>query len=184
MYRILAILLTLIVVSGCGAGGGGQDDDENRKVSAPEKNEQVNLEPHDKEKSGPRWNVVRKAAIGKFINQPNCPVKIKFYRAPFNSGIVKENRHSLGIIKNSPKQIFAIQINVMLFDIWDEYEYTIVSNHRDVGNETSFDWTETAKEHTMTNVAYINKVRFNDGTIWMSNRNDITKGLDELYKDR
>ncbi len=127
----------------------------------------------------------------KIISQVDAPVKIISYEADYqkrgtytSEGI----RHDIKYQNVSLKQIIAVQIGLVSFDIWNEFLDRTggVSMEKLEPNEAeSGAWIATAyADFTFyTGVAYVGKVRFSDGIIWEADLDAIASEMKKIEKD-
>jgi hypothetical protein len=134
----------------------------------------------------------RVAPETKIISQPNSPIKISSYSATYES---TESRytdrgihHEVEYENSSQKNIVAIEFGLVAFDIWNEFlDRTggITMTPLRVGSKTKGEWVASryADFSFHTGVAYVSKVRFEDGEIWQADMSAILLEMRKIQKD-
>ena len=123
----------------------------------------------------------------KIVAQPDAPITINTYSARYEqrSQYTQEGiQHELQYASKSDKTIVAIQFGLIAFDIWNEFldrTAGITMDQMVAGKPRTGRWVATAYSAFSfhTGVAYVNRVRFDDGTIWTADQAAI---LAELRK--
>ena len=123
----------------------------------------------------------------KIVPQPDAPVAINTYNAQYEqrSQYTTEGiHHEVQCANKSDKTVVAVQFGLVSFDIWNEFlDRTggIIMDLIVAGKPKTGRWVATAYSAFSfnTGVAYVSKVRFEDGTIWTA---DLAAVLEELRK--
>jgi hypothetical protein len=129
--------------------------------------------------------------VSKIIDQPTAPLKILSYQANYQerSSYRSEGiRHVLEYQNVSDRKIVAVQIGLVPFDIWNEFldktggvsMQTIAPQAKEKG-----EWLANAYADFSfhTGVAYVSKVRFEDGDIWTADLSAIANEMRKIEKD-
>lgn len=128
----------------------------------------------------------------KILKQKNVPVAIEAYQAQFQRRAGTYQReginHAIEYRNTSGRNITAIQFGLVSFDIWNEFldrmggvtMRTLKSNEKDKS-----EWTATAYADFSfnTGVAYVSKVRFDDGEIWSADLDEVAAQMRQIEKD-
>ena len=124
----------------------------------------------------------------RILVQEDAPVEITFYVAmhqPRGTNSREGIQHSLRYRNVSKRRIVALQFGLLAFDIFNEFQdrlggFTI----QDVepGEETYGSWLASARAEAAfyTGVAYLSKVRFEDGEVWSADLDQITRQVQEI----
>jgi hypothetical protein len=128
----------------------------------------------------------------RIINQPNAPIKIISYNAVYvgssSSYVSRGIHHSLEYENSSGRTVVAIQFGLVSFDIWNEFldrtggvtMETIAPGSKEKGKWVA---TSYADFSFHTGVAYVSKVRFDDGEIWSADLTSVVLELRKIEKD-
>jgi hypothetical protein len=130
-------------------------------------------------------------AVTKVLAQPTAPLRITAYTAGYQEGSQYRSegiRHSVEYMSASDREIVAVQIGLVSFDVWNEFlDRTAgvdISNLQPsaLGKGT---WIARAFADFSfhTGVAYVGKVRFADGTLWAADLVAIGEELKNIAKD-
>jgi hypothetical protein len=128
----------------------------------------------------------------KIILQPNSPVRIMSFNAMYFSGsstYVSRGIHNELEFENvSPRNIVAIEFGLVAFDIWNEFlDRTggITMSGLAAGVKDKGKWVASryADFSFHTGVAYVSKVRFDDGEIWTADNAGILLEMRKIQKD-
>ena len=136
----------------------------------------------------PVWSI--KPTV-KIITQESSPIIISSYSAEYKQGsryVTEGIHHSVEYINTSKERIVAVQIGLVSFDVWDEFLHRMNGLSIDdlpPGSAKKATWID----HTygdfsfLTGVAYVSKVRFDNGTIWSADLNAIAEEIGEIEKN-
>jgi hypothetical protein len=134
------------------------------------------------------------------LQQDRAPIKITAYLASYQSkqeaasytaARAEGVRHALVFRNESEKEIVAVQFGLAAFDAFNNYMGRINGWSFETViplNEKSGDWlqnpyaTFTFQQYG-TGVAFVNAVRFKDGTTWRANMNSILEQLRTLASE-
>lgn len=131
----------------------------------------------------------RTKPVSKIITQPNPQIQIKSYDAQYKEdGATEEGciYHKIQYISNVNKKIVALEFGFVSYDIWNEYLGKIggivienIKPRERYPIETS--WAQDCqRDHAFhTGFVYVDKIRFEDGEIWISEKEVV---LQELRK--
>lgn len=126
--------------------------------------------------------------VAQVISQPDSPLTIISYSAQYLAGLggyIQEGiHHEVEYDNTSQRPIVAVKIGLVSFNVWNEFlDHTGGVAIEDLAHGATKKGTWIARGYAdfgfMTGVAYVNKVRFDDGTIWSADLNAIA---DELRK--
>lgn len=130
-------------------------------------------------------------ASHRVLTQMGAPVLITEYGARYQprSRYQSEGiRHELSYRNASEKKIVALQFGLLAFNIFNEFQdrlsgFTIEDVA--VGETESGVWVASALAEAAfyTGVAYVDKVRFEDGVIWSADDDEILSQLREIETD-
>lgn len=124
----------------------------------------------------------------RILAQDDAPIVISDYAAmyqPRGTNSREGIRHTLRYRNVSKRRIVALQFGLLAFNVFNEFQdklggYAI----QDVepGEDTYGTWLANARAESAfyTGVAYLSKVRFEDGEVWSANLNNITKQVQEI----
>ena len=124
----------------------------------------------------------------RILAQVGAPVVISIYVAmyqPHGANGREGIQHTVRYRNVSKRKIVALQFGLLAFDIFNEFQdrlggYTI----QDVGpgEETFGTWLANARAESAfyTGVAYLSKVRFEDGEVWSADLDNIAKQVQEI----
>jgi hypothetical protein len=127
----------------------------------------------------------------KIVAQPNAPLVIASYSARYHerSQYVTEGiHHAVQFENKSGRDVEAVQFGFVSFDVWNRFLdrtnglsiKTITAGKAERGT-----WVATALSDFsfLTGVAYINRVRFSDGTIWTADMDAVVEELRKIETD-
>jgi hypothetical protein len=125
--------------------------------------------------------------VAKIVDQPDSPLKIILYNAAYQEGgrySTEGIHHAVEYQNISGRIVEAVQIGLVSFDVWNDYlDRTgglpldvLALNAKDKGTWVTGRYRGSS---FLTGVAYVSKVRFNDGEIWEA---DLQSIADELAK--
>lgn len=128
--------------------------------------------------------------VNIYINFPDSPVKIISYLATYSPETKYSNEwivHKTEVQNVSNQDIVAYQMLFVSFDYFNNYldkitgfsKTTIQSNEKHSGVWRSYSYGSFT---FLTGVAFVNKVRFADGKIWVANENQILTELKKIEK--
>lgn len=122
------------------------------------------------------------------VIQPNSPVGITEYKAGFeqtnmSSGII----HNVSYTNRGRSRISAVRIGIVSFDVFNGFMGRIDGvSMMDVavGRSGRGNWTQTpsAAFSFLTSVAYVDTVRYEDGTIWQADAETVLEELRKIDK--
>ena len=124
----------------------------------------------------------------RILAQEGAPVVISTYAAmyqPRGSTSREGIRHILRYRNVSKRKNVALQFGLLAFDIFNEFQdrlggYTL----QDVepGAETHGTWLANARAESAfyTGVAYLSKVRFEDGEVWSADLDNIANQVQDI----
>ncbi len=127
----------------------------------------------------------------RVLEQNDAPIMIARYGAHYqessryqSSGI----KHELNYRNVGDRKIVAVQFGLLSFNIFNEFQDRLggfVIDDIEVGNMESGAWLASALAESSfyTGVAYVEKVRFEDGEIWSANTEDVLRQLQEIEQD-
>lgn len=129
--------------------------------------------------------------VTRVVVQEDAPVTITSYSAAYRerSQYTTEGiHHSVKYQNKSGKTAVAVQIGLVSFDIWNEFLDRTNGLSTDVIQPSKDDagtWVGSAYRgfSFLTGVAFVNRVRFADGSIWMANQEAILEELRKIEKD-
>ena len=86
------------------------------------------------------------------------------------------------------RKIVAVVFGLLAFDIFDESQdtlhgWSLDDLEPDVSENGTWTWSSSMAEAFHTGMAYVVKVRFEDGEIWKADLEDITKQIQGIDKD-
>lgn len=119
------------------------------------------------------------------LDQPQAPLQILSYDANFDRGgkYSREGiKHEVQYQNRSSREIVAVRIGLVSFDIWNEFlDRTGGLDMDDLSPDKSGKgtWVATAYGDFSfhTGVAYVSRVRFSDGQIWKADLDQIAAQL-------
>lgn len=112
----------------------------------------------------------------KIITQPTSPIRLLSYEAGYQPGTTYSRegiRHAAEYQNVSDKAVVAVQISLVSFDIWNEFlDRTAGVDIETIAPQATSKGTWVASRYAdfsfHTGVAYVSKVRFEDGQIWQA----------------
>jgi hypothetical protein len=119
--------------------------------------------------------------VCKIIPQTDLPIQMRKYNAKYIEGEISHEFYGTVI---SERKIIAVEFCFVSYNIWDEY----------LGRLNGVSIMEMPKDHIVygtwthncygdfgfhTGFVFLNKVRYEDGEIWISDKNEV---LQELRK--
>lgn len=130
-------------------------------------------------------------AAHRVLNQSAVPVEITEYTARYQARSRYQSegiRHEVSYRNASDKKIVAIQFGLLAFNIFNEFQdrlggFTI--ENVGIGESESGAWVASALAEAAfyTGVAYVDKVRFEDGVIWSADEDEILEQIREIESD-
>ena len=129
--------------------------------------------------------------LNKVIDQPNAPLKITSYRARYiMAGQYTSERieHLVEYRNVSERKIVAVKIGLVSFDVWNEFlDITGGVSIQDL-NPNAIDkgiWIGSVYGafSFLTGVAYIAKVRFDNGEIWSTDLDAIAEEIRKIEEE-
>jgi hypothetical protein len=122
------------------------------------------------------------------MTQAEAPVVITKYTARYDrsdNATEQGISHRIEYRNRSERRIEALEVGFVEFNIWNEHLDTLIGNDLDavaVGRAGEGSWLHDppAGFTFYTGVAYISRVRFEDGEIWTADLNAIAEHLRSL----
>lgn len=134
------------------------------------------------------------------LKQTSAPLAISEYTTAYqaeassgrySAGHPAQISHSVTYRNNSPKKIVALQIGLAAFDAFNGFMGRFSGwsvEEIPAGAATSGEWTQRpyatfSFQRFGTGVAYVNAVRFEDGSIWRANLKEVLLEMQKFEKD-
>lgn len=127
----------------------------------------------------------------RVLEQSGAPIEITQYSARHQERSRYQSegiRHDLRYRNTTSRRIVAVQFGLLAFNIFNEFQdrlggFTIEDVN--AGREESGAWVASALAEASfyTGVAYVDKVRFEDGEIWTANDTEVLRQLQEIEQD-
>ena len=127
----------------------------------------------------------------RILVQADAPIGITEYTARYQPRSTRQSegiRHSLNYRNVGDRKIVAVQFGLLAFNIFNEFQdrlggFTI--EDIDVGSTEDGAWVANALAESAfyTGVAYVSKVRFEDGEIWTADDDEVLSQLREIEQD-
>lgn len=126
------------------------------------------------------------------IKQEESPIQIVDYEVSYN--VVADGidviSHAVKGLNTSEKKVVAIRYVTLVFSCFNEYfdtsrNYTMWALDPNKQRKTSWNQAndmEIAFSKFGTGIAFVDSVRFEDGTIWRANSNDTLPQIQEMQK--
>jgi len=123
------------------------------------------------------------------LKQEGAPLRITEYSTQY--GVYERRKviaHSVKYINTTEKKIVAVKFGFVSFTVFNEFLNKFVGitvENIDLNQETKSMWTDNHPraflfENYGTGLAYIDAVRYEDGTIWKVNDADILPQIQEI----
>jgi len=127
----------------------------------------------------------------KIVAQRDSPIEISSYTALYEENSVYSPSsvyHALTYRNTSEKTIVAVRFGLVSFDIWNEFlDYFGGLSIEDFapGATEEGDWyATTCRGFTfLTGFAYVSRVRFSDGTIWIADTETIAEEMRKIEQN-
>jgi hypothetical protein len=130
----------------------------------------------------------------RIVDQADAPVKILEYTASYFSGdnkyITEGIHHNVTYANSGDREIVAVQFGLVSFDVWNRFLNRTNGLDRDgvkpaEKRPTKSSWvTRPYGDFSfLTGVAFVNRVRFADGTIWEADEKAIVDELRKIESD-
>jgi hypothetical protein len=128
----------------------------------------------------------------KIIAQTTAPIKIATYSATYIDSssryIERGIHHELEYENLSNRNLIAVEFGLVAFDIWNEFlDRTggVTMTPVSAGGKSKGRWVASryADFSFHTGVAYVSKVRFDDGEIWSADTNAVLLKMRKIEKD-
>ncbi len=124
----------------------------------------------------------------RILNQPEAPIAITKYEAFYleSNRYRREGiRHELEYRNRGDRSIVAIRFGLLSFNIFNDFQDRlggITIEDVNPGQSESGAWVANALAEASfyTGVAYVSKVRFRDGQIWLADEDDILAQIREI----
>ena len=128
------------------------------------------------------------AAEHRILTQEGSPLSILAYEAryqPRRSSQREAIRHEVNYRNTSGQKIVAVQFGLLSFNIFNEFQDRLggfAIEDIDVLGIESGTWLASALAEAAfyTGVVYVDKVRFEDGEIWIADEDEILEQLREI----
>lgn len=129
--------------------------------------------------------------IHKILEQPDAPVSVRKYDPEpisFGSEFEDQVHHEVRVRNDSDRVVVAVKIGVLTYDLFNEF---MVSTE-DIGvvdllpGKRDSHYLRTYHEdstHFLTGLAYVAKVRFQNGEIWEANEAGLDAGIQAFETD-
>ncbi len=128
--------------------------------------------------------------VCQVVAQPDAPVVIDGYTCQYHASGAREGgiRHVVRYKNSAARRTVAVQVGIVSFDAFDELiaasrgvslEATRVNDHEEV----SFLQSHPAAFSFHTGVAYVARVRFDDGTVWRADLPRVVESLRRVQHD-
>jgi hypothetical protein len=119
------------------------------------------------------------------LTQAESPVVITKYQTRYTRSDKATElgiNHRLDYKNRTDRRILAIEFGFVEFTVWNEHIETLIANDLDeVGGGKSGDgsWLHDPATGFLfhTGIAYVSRVRFEDGEIWTANPDDIVEHI-------
>lgn len=127
----------------------------------------------------------------RILVQPDAPLVISDYAAKYQfrtksdrAGVI----HTLRYRNVSERTIVAFKCGLLAFDVFNEFQgslggYAIRPIAPDKGGSGQWLMSAGVDSSFYTGVAYLSKVRFEDGEVWSADLNDIAKQVQGIEAD-
>ncbi|MCD6119381.1 hypothetical protein J7K50_06030 [bacterium] len=128
--------------------------------------------------------------VNIIVDQPNAPLRITAYDASFKESSRYEREgihHTVKLVNDSERTIVAVEIGLVSFSIWNEFIDRCFGISLDQIEPEGVDkgtWVATAlSDFTfLTGVAYVNRVRFENGEIWEADIKNVLSVLTAIQE--
>jgi trehalose-6-phosphatase len=129
--------------------------------------------------------------VAKIMAQKDAPLLITSYSAAYQRGgryMSEGIRHAVEYKNVSDRQVVAVQIGLVSFDVWNEFmDRTGGVAIVEIAPGGSEKGTWVARAYAdfafLTGFAYVGKVRFSDGTIWAADLDAIAEEMRKIERD-
>ena len=129
--------------------------------------------------------------LTRVIAQPGSPIRITAYGAAYQEGAPNSPegiRHTVAYENSGDKTMVAVEICLVSFDLFNEsLDRTAGLTIRDLvpGAADKRTWVAHAPGDFsfQTGIAYVNRVRFADGTFWNADLRAVGLELKKIQKD-
>jgi hypothetical protein len=127
----------------------------------------------------------------RVADQPESPVVVTQYRATYQKGSDKAPsgvRHDVEFRNRSEFRIVAVQLGLVSFDVWNEFlnrTVALVTEPVAVRARERTTWFAPldAAFTLQTGVAYVDRVRFDNGQIWIADPEAVVTVMRGIQKD-
>ncbi len=131
--------------------------------------------------------------VSKIIEQPDAPIKILTYKTSYGMhskiAMVGEKtegvRHQTEYQNISQRGILAVQIEYEMFNVFDEYlgsSWAVKTDYLKPNDKDKSDGVADQGFTFLTGVAFVSKVRFDNGEVWHANLDAIAQELAKIDK--
>ncbi len=138
----------------------------------------------------PAVPAIAQAPRALIIDQPEAPVLITRYTArQIGTGKVESGiNYRVEYRNRSERQVEAIEVGIVAFDIWNEYLDKLMATDLDsLGSGKSGDgsWIHDPSAAFLfhTGVAYVSRVRFDNGDIWTADLEAVAENIRSVQSD-
>jgi hypothetical protein len=131
------------------------------------------------------------APVNLVVPQAASPVAIARYGVGYEDATAKAPdgiRHAIVFHNNGDRVVEAVEVGVIAFDVWNRFldagHATVIQQLRP-RKRGEFAWRELsdAAYTVHTGVAFVSRVRFDDGEIWTADRAEIVRELQRIDAD-
>ena len=124
------------------------------------------------------------------LKQENALLKITEYKAEYRTYKREHISHSIKAINSSDKLIVAYHLSFITFDVFNEFldKFNGFSVDKvEINKEEKAGWRHSPYavalfEDYGTAVVYVDKIRFENGTIWAANKEEILPQIQEIQE--
>lgn len=125
------------------------------------------------------------------VEQTDAPLTIRAYDASYSEGgrySTKGIRHEVTYSNTSGRKIVASQIGLVSFSIFNKFlDRTGGIDMDDIEPNATADGTWVASSYAdfsfHTGIAYVARVRFEDGEVWEADLDEVTRALRKIESD-
>ena len=122
--------------------------------------------------------------VAKIIKQSNIPIVIKSYNVDREDNRLNgfSIKHEISYKNTGKQRIEAIEFSFVSFDVWNEFLNKldgVSMSANDVGDSEKGTWIVRpyGAFSFQTGFVYVNRIRYEDGIIWIANRQEIRDEL-------
>jgi len=133
-------------------------------------------------------------SVSKILDQPDSPIKILTYKSAYGMhskvALIGEKtegvRHQTEYQNISERGILAVELNYVMFDLFNDYlgsAGTLEMDFLKPGDKDKSDGVAGYGSTFLTGAAFVNKVRFADGEVWRANLDNIAQEIAKIDKE-